>query len=207
MSITNYNELKEAVEAKWPHRTDLTAFSADMITLGESHLNRRLRIREMEESATVTPSTSVDYVALPTGYMELVSFADDLGDELTEVSADQLQALRYSAASVRPECYRITSRIDFECVADQAYSYTMHYFKRLDIETDTTNTVLTSHPDLYLYASLVQVEAFVQNDQRIQLWKSLLEEAITDANNQSRRNKRLLRTELASVRPSIIRGY
>ena len=206
MSIANYTELKEAVEATWSHRSDLTSLSADFIRLGESYLNRRLRVREMEESATITPSTSVDYVALPTGYMELVSFTDDLGEDLTEVGADELQALRYAAPSVRPECYRITSRIDFECVADQAYSYTMHYFKRLDISTDDTNAVLIAHPDLYLYASLVQFEAFIQNDARIQIWKAFLEEALADANNQSRKSKRTLRTELAHVGPDIIRG-
>lgn len=206
MSIATYAELKVAVEQKWPHRTNLSTFSEDFITLGEAHLNRVLRCREMETRAAITLSTSNNYAALPTGYMELISFTDDLGDELTEVSSEELEAMRYGASATRPQHYLISSRIEFERVADQAYSYTMWHFKKLNIVADSTNAVLSRHPDIYLYASLVQAEAFIKNDGRIALWKEALNQAVAEANNQARRSKRTLRTEMAGSRSNIIKG-
>lgn len=206
MAITTYDELKVAVEQTWPHRTNLSSFSADLIRLGESYINRKLRCREMETSAIINPSQVDLYVERPAGYMENISFSDDTGCDLTEVSAQQLQAERYSASATRPSLYLITSRIEFERLADQSYDYTMWYYKRLDLATDETNDVLTAHPDIYLFASLVQVEAFIKNDARVALWKSGLEEAIADANNQSRKTKRTLRTEFNHRRSNIETG-
>jgi hypothetical protein len=40
-----------------------------------------------------------------------------------------------------------------------------------------TSAFLTSYPDVYLYASLVEAEPFLQNDQRLQTWLSLYDRA------------------------------
>lgn len=195
MSITNYSELQTAVSATWPRRADLSAMAADFITLGEARLNRKLRIREMEEAATINPSTSVRYVSLPTGYLEVISLNSDLGDELQPLTSELLEKATYSASNSRPEYYRISSRIDFERIADQSYNFTLRYFKKLDIATDTTNTVLTNYPDLYLWAALVNAEMYVKNDARIAVWKSSLEEALKELNRQGKRNLNTLRVD------------
>ncbi len=196
MAITNYSELLTAVGSTWPRRADLAGMAADFVAQGEAYINRRLRIPEMESATSVSPSQSVRYVALPSRYMEAISFVDDLGDEMQAVDASLLERMAYASAQSRPRFYRIADRIDFDCVADASYNYTLRYYKRLDIASDTTSAVLTAHPDIYRYAALVHAEAYVKNDSRIALWKTSLDEAIRDANRKGKRNLALLRTEL-----------
>lgn len=203
MAISTYSELETAL-TNWLHRAGLTSRIPEFIAMGESYLNRKLRVKEMEASATVTPSTTVRYVELPTGYMELLAFTDDEGEPLTAVSAEELERLAYGIGTGRPYYYRISSRIDFEAIADQAYSFTMRYLKRLDIATDLTNSVLTNHPDCYLYASLMQSAPFIKDDARITTWKSLMDDAVKAANSQSTRNKQLLRTEFTGSSSNIL---
>lgn len=198
MSIANYSELQAAV-ANWLERDDLTDRIPEFITLGETILNRRLRTRDMETSATIMPSTTVRYVALPAGYMELVSFMDDLGDPLSAVDSETLESLAYGQSATRPSYYRISSRIDFDAVADKTYSFKFNYLKRLDIATDLTNAVLTNHPDCYLYSALLQSAPFIMDDERVNTWRALLEVAVRDANNQENRNLAVLRTDLPLV--------
>lgn len=197
MAISTYTELKTAV-ANWLHRDDLTSRIPEFIAMGEAMLNRRLRVKEMESSATVTPSTTVRYVSLPAGYMELISFVDDLGDRLIPVDFDSLERIAYGMSATRPRYYRISSRIDFEAVADTTYSFTMRYFDRLDIATDSTNSVLTNHPDCYLYATLLQAAPYCVEDPRIPVWKGLLDQSMREANNQSTRDLQTLGLEVSS---------
>ena len=44
-------------------------------------------------------------------------------------------------------------------------------------DTITTNWILANAPDIYLYGSLMEAEAFLQNDPRIPLWKAGYDEA------------------------------
>lgn len=206
MAISTYAELQTAM-TNWLHRSDLTARIPEFIAMGEAHLNRKLRVKEMEASATITPSTSVRYVALPAGYMELISFIDSYGEPVTAVGAEELERKAYGISATQPYYYRISSRIDFEAVADQTYAYTMRYFKRLNLATDLTNSVLTNHPDCYLYAALMQAAPFIKDDARITTWKALMDDAIKAANSQSIRSNQLLRTEFTGSSFNILRGY
>lgn len=201
--ISNYTELQTAL-TNWLHRADLASRIPEFIAMGESYLNRKLRVKEMEASATVAPSTTVRYVALPTGYMELLAFTDDQGEPLTALDAETLERAAYGIGTQRPDFYRISSRIDFEAVADTAYSFTLRYLKRLDLATDLTNSVLTNHPDCYLYASLMQSAPYIKDDARIATWKTLMDDAVRAANSQSARNNQLLRTDFSGQSSSIL---
>src|SRR3569833_4709674 len=66
MSLATYADLQTQV-ATWLHRDDLTAYIPDFITLFEAAAARRLRVRPMETTATLTPSSGS--VALPTDYL------------------------------------------------------------------------------------------------------------------------------------------
>src|SRR5688572_31865076 len=73
MSFTSYANFRTAV-ATWLGRADdSTHFSTtnidDMVTLAESEIYRRLRVREMEASADMT--VSAQSVALPTGFLSM----------------------------------------------------------------------------------------------------------------------------------------
>ena len=66
MSIATYSDLQTAI-ASWIARQDLAANIPDFIALFESVANRRLRLRQQESAATLTPSSGV--AALPADYL------------------------------------------------------------------------------------------------------------------------------------------
>jgi hypothetical protein len=46
--------------------------------------------------------------------------------------------------------------------------------------SNTTNWVLTSHPDAYLYGALLEAEPYLVDDARIAIWKTAFETVLTD---------------------------
>ena len=71
MAISTYTELQSAC-ANWLDRSDLTSRIPEFIALAEDTLNKRLRIRGMENRATA--AVSEEYVSLPTGFLEMRNF-------------------------------------------------------------------------------------------------------------------------------------
>jgi hypothetical protein len=47
--------------------------------------------------------------------------------------------------------------------------------------SNTTNWLLTSNPDIYLYGALLQAAPYLQDDARIQTWATLYERALNDS--------------------------
>src|SRR5574343_38100 len=58
---------------------------------------------------------------------------------------------------------------------DGTYTATIVYYAKLpalNSTTQTTNWLLTSHPDAYLYGSLLEASIFIGDDPRIPMWKA-----------------------------------
>lgn len=208
MAINNYTELQSAITS-WLKRDDLTSVIPDFISLCETYLDDDLRTREMIEETTVTPSQVNKYVDLPTGFLEPIGFVDDHGERLNQVHVEELEQMQYASSAGRPQFFSITDRINFERKASIALSYTMFYYKALDLATDGTNGVLTKHPNLYLYGSLIQAEPYLKNDRRITTWNALYEVALKKANNRAQQSLKKLRTDHPSSGGvfDINRGY
>jgi hypothetical protein len=49
--------------------------------------------------------------------------------------------------------------------------------------------LLTYAPDIYLYASMLEAEPFIMNDERVPLWATALERAITDMQEQDNKDR------------------
>jgi len=204
---TTYATLQTSVKNHL-HRADLDSMIPEFIQLGEARLNRRLRTRDMITTSTVTPSQVNKYVSLPTGFLEMISFTDDLGDELQEVDYAELDQISYSSGTGRPSYYAIGARIDFDRVASSAVSYPIRYFQKLDIVTDLTNNVLVNNPDTYVYSALLGAQPYLKDDSRITVWAQLLDTTIKEINHRERRSGRKLRTDISAGGGfNIIRGH
>jgi hypothetical protein len=71
MALDSYTNLKTAI-ANFLARDDLTSEIDDFIDLTEADLNRRLRIRAMENVSSFTIDSETE--ALPTGFLQVRSF-------------------------------------------------------------------------------------------------------------------------------------
>ena len=56
-------------------------------------------------------------------------------------------------------------------------------------DSNTTNDMLTHHPDAYLYGALVEAEPYLQNDKRIQTWSGFYDRAKQDIITSNERDR------------------
>jgi hypothetical protein len=208
---TTYTNLQTAVEADLA-RSDLTAELPNFINRGEAILNRRLRLLIMETSVNSTLSASAETMSLPTGFLEHINlrFSSD-NWPLTQVAWDDLDALKTTATG-RPSIYSIGASVEFDHAADQEYTLKHRYFRRWDLASDETNTLLTNEPDIYLHASLVGSIPRTGMHPRAQGWIDMLEEGITQLKRVDGRTRRqrIQRVDAALVQTrqfDINRGY
>lgn len=187
---------------------DSTDKVPSMVRYAEIEMNNDLRIREMISTTTITTSTVNKFVALPTGFLELIALADDLNEPLMEVDYETLLQYQYGTGAGRPEYFNISHRIDFERVDGAARSFPIRYYKRLDLITDLSNDVLTNYPNIYLYGALLQSQAYIKNPEELILWKTMYDEAVKKANTRNITHDKKLRTELAPSNTfNVIRGF
>lgn len=181
MSITTYAELQTAA-ANWLDRTDLTARIPEFIAMGEAELNRRLRAPDMltkDDAFSITGQ----YVALPTGIIEVVRFSISTSPvvNLEFVPPTVMAQMREGyTASGKPWAYSVVGgNFEFLPTPDATYTASILYYQRLDgLATTDPNWLLTAHPDIYLFATLVQAEPYLKNDERIMVWRGQLEKAL-----------------------------
>lgn len=214
MAISTYDELKTAV-ADWLHRGDLTSKIPDFIQIGESMLNRRLRTVDMEMQATSSLSTTVRTLALPSGFMEMFSlWITDPWQEIVYVDPVVMnETVSDDDATGTPSLFTVKDEIEFDVVSTSAYTVRMHYLKKYDIATDSTNWLLTNYPNAYLAAAITAAQVYVIDDARLPLMKQLLENEITEINRQEARKRGSTLAELrvdqslqAVASPNILNG-
>jgi hypothetical protein len=201
MALTTYGGLKTAV-ASWLKRSDLTSNIPDLISLAEARIARDLRIRAQISFDTLTTSKSVDYVTLPSDFLEVenISLEGDFERPLTYETPEQLDA-RFPLGSQydRPAAYTIIgSRIVFGPAPDAAYSIKFTYYARFDaLSADAdTNWILTNHPSVYLFAALAEAAPFILDDERATLWEAKYQadmKSLQDADDESLRSGSVLR--------------
>lgn len=190
--ISTYAELKQAIE-RWGKRSDSISLLDDFIDLAESDIWQRLKMREMDTRTTATLSTSTRYLALPTGFLSMRKFKIDQTDVQDIVIEYRTPEQLYVRESVGvPSYYTITSQIELDRVADQAYTVEMQYYASLTAlsASNTINAVLTRYPQVYLYGSLMHYFNWAQDDEMFNKYALMFDGAIKSANRQESRSRR-----------------
>jgi|TARA_R110000823_G_scaffold298605_1_gene419001 hypothetical protein len=171
MALTNYTELQASV-ADFLNRSDMTSVIPDFITMCEADMNRTLRVREMS-IRTRAPIDS-QYVKLPADFLGMRNI-DLLTDPVTPLSYLNLQNLdihRSNKSTGKPLYYSIMQgSIEFAPVPDSEYTLEIIYYQKIPaLSTNSTNWLLTDHPDAYLYGTLMHSAPYLQSDERVGLW-------------------------------------
>ena len=194
MALSTYSDLKAAV-ASWLNREDLTSQIPDFITLAEARFNRELRVNAM--TSRVVASSSTDYVALPDDWLQHISVVvtspATTYSALEYITVEQYNDLRKDGLTGVSRYYTIIdSNILLLPAPESSITLEIVYYKKIAALSDsnTTNWLLTRSPDLYLYCSLMQAEAYLVNDERVPLWAGGVEKTIADMNLESERARR-----------------
>ena len=179
MSLANYSDIQSAV-ANWLNRNDLNSYIPDFIALGEDRIYRDLRIRAMETALTDTIASGT--IAVPSGYLELknIYIATSPIQPLQRRTAEWIyQNYPLRSVSGKPIFIaRDAGNFIFGPYPDSGYAIAGTYYARLAAlsSTNTTNWFTANAPSILLWASLLEAEPFIQNDERLVLWKTKYEE-------------------------------
>lgn len=170
-----YDELK-AMITDWLQRPDLSDKVANFITLAEAEFNRSLRTVEMEARSQATVSD--EYIAVPDDFLALREIhIEGTPDKIIKyVSPQELNdKIAEGHTNAYPLWYTLVdNQYKVFPVPSEAITVEIIYIQQIPAlsASNTTNWLLTAHPDLYLYCALGNAEAFIHNDKRIGIWQS-----------------------------------
>lgn len=187
MAISTYSELKSAV-ADWLNRSDLSAVIPSFISLAEAQFQRDERLRTRDSVVRATATLDEQYEALPADYIEMVNFqvnGQEPFQRLQFLTLNQMDEYKRSFTSPGvPKYYTIVgNQIEMLPIpASPGYQGEMVYYAKIPplSDTNTTNWLLTKHPDVYLYGTLVQTAPYLKDDERVGTWANLYERALGD---------------------------
>jgi hypothetical protein len=193
MAISTYSELQTAV-ANWLDRDDLSARIPEFISLAEARFNRLLRLRSMESKQTASTVGAQRNYNLPASYIQMRNFQlnTDPITTLSYVTPEIYDRLWGGSTGGTPKFYTIVAdEISLGPIPGSVITMEMLFYKRFDnlSASTTTNWLLTYAPDIYLYASMLEAEPFIMNDERVPLWATALERAITDMQEQDNKDR------------------
>lgn len=196
MAITSYSELKAAIP-EWAERNDFSdAELSEFVALAEARLNRKLK--EVEATADLTGTASsrtISISALPfiAPIALKIEQTDFWGER--EIGLKPLGVMDYYESTLCPQWYEINgTNIAFNSLLDQAYTFRFVYRARFALsDAAPTNKLLTENPDIYLAAVLVWSGVKVSNE-RLAMWKGILEEGIPEVMHILAEQKRTVLT-------------
>lgn len=183
MALATYSDLQTSV-ASWLRRTDLTTAIPDFIALAEAQINRRLRVRQMVTRAEATLTD--EYSAVPDDFAGVKTFSLDGSPptELQYLSQDQLQqkASLYVADGVSRYYTVVGGEFRFFPAPSSSQTGELTYYAKIPALSDSnmSNWLLETSPDIYLYGALMQSAPYLRADPRVQTWSALYLTALSD---------------------------
>lgn len=189
MAIATYADLKRAIK-NWLDDDTLADRSDDFIALSEARFNRILRDPQMEARTTLTISGgAADSIALPDDFLEV-------REVHIEAATDKPMAYRTpqfvenvrDSLSDDPVYYSIEQQLlTFAAQAPDTTAFSVLYFQKISglTQSNNTNWLMTTYPDIYLYGVLLHAETFADNEPKVAQWKTLLDEAMSEVRQVS----------------------
>jgi hypothetical protein len=167
-------------------RTDLTSVIPTFVMLAQQRMSRDLRTREMLKVVTTTATDST--VQLPVDFLEMreLHFQGNPPITLEYESPDKFFRDMLTTTSGLPYYYTIIGyEFQFAPAPDSSMTLQMLYYAEPEFITSTTSTNLyiTNYPDALLYATLAEAEPYLMNDERIQIWATMYDRAISNIMN------------------------
>lgn len=188
--ITTGATLATAV-ANWMARADLTSRIPEFVQLAEAKLFRELRTPEMITKDAAFSITG-EYVAVPTGFLEAKAFMLN-SNPRSEIlyMPDDTQVSSYKTSAASPLYFNVVgTNFRFAPVPAGTVTATLTYYKApATCSTGSTehNWILDSHPDLYLYGTLLEAAGYLQDDQAVARWAQGYALALSQLKTQASR--------------------
>jgi len=179
--VSDIGTLKTEITSYLYDRTDLASQVPNFIDMAQARIFRVLKCRENE--AVSSGSLVTNSYTVPSDYRSLkYMLVNDL--PLDAVSESELRLrLKNESAGGEPKVFcRINNAFVFHPAPDATYDIDLYYYADVssDVTSDTaTNSVMTTHPDLYVFGSLMMAAPYLNEDERIPTWEKYYMDTLT----------------------------
>lgn len=193
MALDTYANLKLEI-IDWSHRTDVDLKIDTFIDMAESEMlaNQieplQIRAEETRATASMDSTTPSRYVALPDGFQSMrkmrIQITNGESHEIFFRTPGQMQVVSISGM---PQFFTVTSQLEFDRNPDIDYALEIQYIKDFTAlsSSNTTNQVLTDHPNVYLYGALWALNIWAEEEQLAAQYYARFIQAIKGANNKA----------------------
>lgn len=164
------------------------------IAKAEKRIVRRLKTREFETSSSFTTTANVETIAMPSDYAmtKALVLTGNPNYVLQQKDLTTLINDNPSTATGQPSAYAaFGTSFRLRPIPDSARAVTLFYYAQPTPLSDSnaSNVILATWPDLLLYGALIEITAHIEDDSRIQLWKGAFDEAVKDITNDNTLNR------------------
>ena len=186
MSLTTYAGIQQAI-ADELHRSDLSNFIPDFISLGESRINKNLRVRAMEtvQASTITAgviAVPANYVSLKDAYISSTTPYTNLERKTANWIYDNYP--NRVADDIPKFLAREASNFIFGPFPASNYIVTLVYWNRLAALSTGTNSVFLAYPGLWLFGALCESAPWLKADSRIPVWEGKFKELLASVQDE-----------------------
>ena len=189
-TITSYAELKQNIQ-DYAKRSDILNKLELFIDLAEADIWEVLRVREMEARAQATMNTTSRFETLPDQFIKMRKMQILVNDCFYDMNWKDIKNMQVLDTAGVPFEYTVTSELQFNRVADQAYTLEMEYYRELTPLSDLypANDVLRFYPMVYLSGCMVHFSEWAIMPDKVQYWASIFDREISRANRKSRQGR------------------
>ena len=191
MPFDNHSSLLTAVASNWMHRADLAAVTEDFVDLFESDFNSAMRLRQMEQSTSI--SSTAGYLVHPAQWREwkqVTLSANGRKYNLTPITEEANAIVLGGESTGQPRYYKVrnTKTYLYPVPSTNYVVDTVYYEGVTSLSTSqSSNWVLAGYPGAYLYGALEQAVPYVGDDPRVPLWVAaknrVLQQMVRESNN------------------------
>tara|TARA_R110002020_G_scaffold121837_1_gene276886 strand:- start:1992 stop:2615 length:624 start_codon:yes stop_codon:yes gene_type:complete len=191
MALANYDDLVKSI-VNWSHRKDMLTLIPDFIKLAETEMYNnegwQLETRDMETVSTAP--TSGLYLELPPGFEKARSVQLETSNGLCDVKFQAPEQLMRQPTTGQPRFFSVVgNEIEFDRTPDSEYTIQIQYYKKPDplTEVNQTNSVMTNHPNIYLFGALHQVFVYLEDQEQMVKYFSKMQSVIRGANKSAKK--------------------
>lgn len=165
MSLATYSGLISAVFARLERDED-TDLGAEFIALAEARMNRELRLQRMLTRATATIADG--FSAVPDDFLAPRSMRLSSSEKLLAfITPEQMATVKEAGGLTELTYYALVGdEFEYAPVPDDGTEVALTYYQSLPALTDsnTTNWLLTAHPDIYLHGAVLEGAIYLFED-------------------------------------------
>lgn len=176
MSITTYATLKASIPT-WTHRADLSTLADDFIDLTEARLSRDMLVSQQEARATTTAST--EYLAMPSDCLSIRNIQLNTSPVRELVYVTPMEMDRLADNGTVLSRYTIVGD-EIQLNATSSNSLEIAYYAKVPplSDSNTTNWLIDTYPDVYLYGCLAEAFKYTGNDAQAAKYEGLYQQTV-----------------------------